>query len=165
MTRVFPRTGVTEVSLSAAHAQGTCRHLVTSFSRNEAGLLVNARVISGNLSFSGIDMMNVLGTSSVLGCPSFHTCRRTFVVVTRIDNETKEGNGHNLIVLRAGGPALPMVKRIMRGSCRNLCRNVLRREEAFRCPPFFRLVGICMGRGCSGMYRRTDRRLDGALED
>lgn len=146
MGLVFPRTGITQVSLSAAHAHATCRGVVTSFRRNGASVLVNARVISGKLSFSRIDIIKVLGTSAVLGFPSFQDCRHTFRLVTRMTKHTKHGGGRKLIVLRAGSPSLPIVRRIVRGSCRRLCCSRLTRQRVFGCPPCCHLVCMCLGR-------------------
>lgn len=142
---LFPSTHMTHVSLSAAHAHATCRHVVSSFRRNGASVLVNARVISGNLSFSRIDVINVLGTSAVLGCPSFHTCRHTFRLVTRITKHTKQGGGHNEIILRAGDVSRPVVPRIVTGSCRTVMNKRLTRHRVFRCPPCCHLICICLG--------------------
>lgn len=153
--RVFPRTGITQVSLSAAHAHATCRHVVGSFRRKGASVLVNARVVSGKLSFSQMDIMNVLGTSSVVGCPSFHSCRQTFRLVTRITKETKQGGGRKLIMLRAGSPRGPLVRRVVTGSCAHLCRRRVRRHDLFGCPPFCQLVCMCLGRHGRSVLGRT----------
>lgn len=136
---------MTHVSLSAAHAQSTCRGVVTSFRRKGASVLVNARVMSGKLSFSRIDIIKVLGTSAVLGCPSFHSCRHTFRLVTRITKHTKQGGGQNEMILRAGDVSRPVVHRIVAGSCRSVITKRLTRQRVFRCPPCCQVICICLG--------------------
>lgn len=151
----FPRTTITHVSLSAAHAHSTCRGVVTSFRRKGASVLVNARVISGKLSFSRIDIIKVLGTSAVLGCPSFHSCRQTFRLVTRISKHTKEEGGRNHIMLRAGDVSRPVVSRIVTGSCRRVMSKRLTRERVFRCPPCCQLICMCLGGQGRTVLRRA----------
>ncbi len=157
MAHFFPGTHITHVSLSAAHSGRTCRRVLASFRKKGASILVNARVISGNLSFTGIDIINVVGTSAVLGCPSFHTCRHSFRLVTRITKHTKQQKDRKLIVLRAEGASLPIVRRIVTGSCASLCRRRTARQRCFRCPPFYQLVCVCLQKESRITIVRTTR--------
>lgn len=98
----------------------------------------------------------MLGTSAVLGCPSFHSCRHTFRLVTRMTKHTKHGGGHKHIVLRAGDVSRPVVRRIVTGSCRSVMNKRLTRHRVFRCPPCCHLMCICLGgRGRSLLSRVT----------
>ncbi len=156
---LFPTTHITQVSLSDAHSRRTCSHLLDSFTRKGAGILIKARVIAGNLSFSGISIINVLSTSALLRRPGFHTCRATCGVVSRIDKQTNEGNRRNEIVLRAGRPRLDIVRRVIRGSCPTFCTSAVTRQRRFGCPPFSRVVGVRLHRGGTRVIAITTRRV------
>lgn len=154
VTALFPSTGIRHLSFSATHAHTTCRQVVTSFRGNGARVLVKARVLSGNLSFKGIDIINVLGTSDLVGFPSFHTRRHTFRLVMRIDNHTKEQSGQKAIILRASRPSRPLVEVMRHFTCGRVMHLRLNRQDVFHCPPCCHLVIVILHDQGSSVLRR-----------
>lgn len=164
LTGVLPRTGMVQVSISAADEGKTRRGLLSRFRSKRTSVLLKARVVTGNLSFPGVALMNMLSTSAVLRLPSFQSSRGAFRLLARMDKHTKERRLRKRMVVRACAPRRCDVRLTKRRSCSGFCRERVVIHGVRECPPFCcvsliaidrrRLVGtISMARGVARCVR------------
>lgn len=158
VSHLFPSTHILHVSTSAASNGFDRRHLFSTFSTNRCSVLINARVITGKLSFPGMALINIIGTSGSLCSRGCATRRESFSLVARIINEDNEQDRSNGTIVRAVGPCGRIVGCTTRRSCGSFCGGRVSLEQLLACPPCYSVCSISFidrSRGTTTLYSGT----------
>lgn len=135
--RLFPRATVARLDADTAQARD---RILSSFANGEIQILVGAQMVGKGLDFPGISLVGIVNADQLLSAPDFRAGERSYQLIAGAAGRAGRGDRPGEVIVQSDQPDYYAIRCAVRGDYATFYREEMRYREAFRYPPFSRLV-------------------------
>jgi len=136
----FPNIRVIRMDVDTTGWKGAHDHLVESFRRREADVLLGTQMVAKGLDFPAVTLVGVISADTGLHMPDFRASERSFQLLTQVAGRSGRGTTPGEVVIQTMLPTDPVLQAASRQDFSAFVENELAERRAAAFPPFGRLI-------------------------
>lgn len=130
------------MDLDTTRTRNAYERIITDFAAGRTNILIGTQMISKGLDFDRVSVVGIVDADSMLNQPDFRAYEYAYAMMSQVSGRAGRKHRRGLVVLQTRQPRLPVIGQVVRGDYRSLYRDLLTERQAFRYPPFVRLVYV-----------------------
>ncbi len=138
----FPEARVARMDLDTTRTRNAYERIITDFAAGRTNILIGTQMISKGLDFDRVSVVGIIGCDSMLNFPDFRAYEHAFMMMSQVSGRAGRKNRRGLVVLQTKSPQLPVVLQVVRNDYGALYRDLIAERQAFRYPPYYRLIYV-----------------------
>ena len=138
----FPEARVARMDLDTTRTRNAYERIITDFAAGRTNILIGTQMISKGLDFDRVSVVGIIGCDSMLNFPDFRAYEHAFMMMSQVSGRAGRKNRRGLVVLQTKSPQLPVVQQVVRNDYGALYRDLIAERQAFRYPPYYRLIYV-----------------------
>ncbi len=139
---IFPTARVARMDLDSTRTHDAYETIINDFAAHRTDILIGTQMVSKGLDFDSVSVVGILDADSMLNYPDFRAYEHAFMMMQQVSGRAGRRGKRGLVVLQTKSPQLPVIRQTIAGDYLALFRDVIAERQAFRYPPFFRLVYV-----------------------
>lgn len=137
---IFPDAKVVRMDLDTSRTRKSHENIISSFERGEVDILIGTQMISKGLDFDNVSVVGILNADSMLNYPDFRAFERSFQMMAQVGGRAGRKHKQGTVVIQTSNPDNPVILDVVNNNFKNLYQSQLDEREAFKYPPFYRLI-------------------------
>ena len=137
-----PSIKISRMDLDTTRTRNAYERIITDFAAGRTNILIGTQMISKGLDFDRVSVVGIVNADSMLNQPDFRAYEYAYTMMSQVSGRAGRKHRRGLVVLQTRQPQLPVIGQVVRGDYRSLYRDLLAERQAFRYPPFVRLVYV-----------------------
>lgn len=138
----FPDAKIARMDLDTTHTRNAYERIISDFSSHKTNILIGTQMVTKGLDFDHVSVVGILSADSMLNLPDFRAWEYAFAMMTQVAGRAGRQGGRGRVFIQTNHPELPVIKQIVEGNHKAFHRDLLDERNAFRYPPFTRLIYI-----------------------
>jgi primosomal protein N' (replication factor Y) len=147
----FPDRVIRRMDLDTTRKKDSYENLLNAFEDQEVDILVGTQMISKGLDFSHVGLVGVLSADQMLNFPDFRAFERAFQMLCQVSGRAGRKQSDSEVIIQTFQPNHEVLKLVENHNYKDLLKGQLIERQAFRYPPYHRLIHI--------MVRHRNRRV------
>ncbi len=139
---MLPDAKVIRMDLDTARTRKAHERIINSFQNGDIDILIGTQMISKGLDFDKVSIVGILNADSMLNYPDFRAFERSFQLMSQVSGRAGRKNKRGTVVLQTANPENPVILDVINNNYKNHYKNELAEREAFKYPPFYRLISF-----------------------
>ncbi|WP_066629784.1 replication restart helicase PriA [Labilibacter marinus] len=139
---MFPDIKVARMDLDTSRTRKSHETIIGNFERGEVDILIGTQMISKGLDFDNVSVVGILNADSMLNYPDFRAFERSFQMMAQVGGRAGRKYKQGTVVLQTSNPDNPVIRDVINNNYKNHFNNELLEREAFKYPPFYRLIHL-----------------------
>ena len=139
---LFPEARVARMDLDTTRSRHAYERIISDFSAGRTNLLIGTQMISKGLDFDRVSVVGIINADSMLNYPDFRAYEHAFMMMAQVSGRAGRKNKRGLVILQTKQPDLPLIHQVIRNDYAALYADLVAERQAFRYPPFYRLVYV-----------------------
>ena len=139
---IFPDSKVARMDLDTSRTRKSHETIIGNFERGEIDILIGTQMISKGLDFDNVSIVGILNADSMLNYPDFRAFERSFQMMAQVGGRAGRKHKQGTVVLQTSNPENPVILDVINNNFKNHFNNELAEREAFKYPPFYRLIHL-----------------------
>ena len=139
---IFPEAHIARMDFDTTRSQGAYERLIGDFSSGRTNLLIGTQMISKGLDFDRVSVVGIINADNMLNQPDFRAYEHAFTMMTQVSGRAGRRNKRGLVILQTRSPQLPVIQQTIHSDYEALYRDLIAERQAFRYPPYSRLIYI-----------------------
>ena len=148
---LFPDRVIRRMDLDTTRKKDSYENLLNAFEDQEVDILVGTQMISKGLDFSHVGLVGVLSADQMLNFPDFRAFERAFQMLCQVSGRAGRKQSNSEVIIQTFQPDHEVLKLVEDHNYKDLLKGQLIERQAFRYPPYHRLIHI--------MVRHRNRRV------
>lgn len=144
VSALFPEARVSRLDGDVAAAAGRMRAVVGSFRSGQTDILVGTNLITKGFDFEGVQVVGVLNADNLLSRPDFRAEERTYQTIVQLSGRAGRKDSHGTTIVQTAQPDNLTLRQAAAGDYFAMARTQLSDRQAFRYPPFARLIVVSL---------------------
>ena len=142
LQKIFPDRLIQRMDLDTTRNKGAYQELLNRFEDQEIDVLVGTQMISKGLDFSHVGLVGVLNADQMLNFPNFRAFERAFQMLCQVSGRAGRKKSGSRVLIQTFQPDHDILKWVKNHNYKDLLVSQLQERQAFRYPPYFRLIHI-----------------------
>lgn len=138
----FPSAKIARMDLDTTHTRNAYERIISDFSSHKTNILIGTQMVTKGLDFDHVSVVGILSADSMLNLPDFRAWEYAYSMMTQVAGRAGRQGRRGLVILQTNHPELPLIKQIVNGDYKAFHRDLLDERNAFRYPPYTRLIYI-----------------------
>jgi primosomal protein N' (replication factor Y) (superfamily II helicase) len=138
----LPKARVARMDLDTAGSKGKLVALLDDFEERRIDILVGTQMVTKGLDFDNVGVVGVLSADQLIRFPDFRSGERAFQLLTQVSGRAGRKNKRGRVLIQAYAPQHPILQDVFDGDFQRFMQRELAERNAFRYPPFYRLIGL-----------------------
>jgi primosomal protein N' (replication factor Y) (superfamily II helicase) len=138
----LPDARIGRMDLDTASSKTQLTTLLNDFEERELDILVGTQMVTKGLDFDNVALVGVLGADQLVRFPDFRSGERAFQLMTQVAGRAGRKNKRGKVLIQAYATDHPVVQDVLRGDYPAFLQRELAERQAFRYPPFARLIQV-----------------------
>lgn len=151
VAQYFPEARVDRLDLDSTRTQHAYQNIINRFANHEIDILIGTQMVTKGLHFNDVSLVAVLNADSLLNQPDFRSYERTFQMLEQVAGRAGRTGQQGEMILQTFDPKHTVYSRVMNHDHEGIYASEIAEREAFRYPPFVRLITITL------RHRQEDR--------
>lgn len=147
---IFPSARVARMDLDTTRTRNAYERIITDFSSGRTNLLIGTQMISKGLDFDRVSVVGILDADGMLNLPDFRAYEHAFMMMAQVSGRAGRKGKRGLVILQTKSPDVPIIRQVVNNDYDAFYRAVAAERQAFRYPPYYRLVYVYL------KHRRDD---------
>lgn len=160
---IFPDKVVKRMDLDTTRKKGAYEDLFSSFEHREIDVLVGTQMISKGLDFEHVGLVGVLNADQMLNFPDFRAFERAFQMLCQVSGRAGRKKENSKVVIQTFQPKHEILNFVVQNDYKAMLQEQLRERQAFRYPPFYRLIHIMVKHRNRSTVNKASEALANAL--
>ena len=139
---VFEGVKTARMDLDTTRSRDAYAHIIEDFARGRSDLLIGTQMVTKGLDFERVSVVGILSADQVLAQPHFRAHERAFQMLSQVAGRAGRRGKRGLVVLQTRQAEAPVVQQVVAGDYAAMYRQQMAERQAFRFPPFVRLIDI-----------------------
>ena len=139
---ILPDARIARMDLDTTRSRQAYERLISDFAARRTNLLVGTQMISKGLDFDHVAVVGILDADSMLNYPDFRAYEHAYTMMAQVSGRAGRKGRRGLVVLQTKDPTLPLLQYVVRNDYQALYRELIAERQAFRYPPYYRLVYV-----------------------
>jgi primosomal protein N' (replication factor Y) len=141
---IFPNINVARLDLDSTRRKNAYEETITGFERGEIDMLIGTQMITKGLDFERVSLVGILNADTMLNYPDFRAHERAFQLMAQVSGRAGRKGKQGTVILQTSNPEHPIIEQVIHNDYLSMYSNQIAEREAFRYPPFVRLVEITL---------------------
>ncbi|MCH5330928.1 MAG: primosomal protein N' [Alistipes sp.] len=142
--RLFPSARVLRLDSDTAPTESACKHILGSFSRGEADILVGTQIITKGLDFDRVTLAAILNADNLLAAPDFRAGERAFQTIMQFAGRGGRREVQGEVIVQTSEPQHPILLQAARGDYAAMAESQLAERREYAYPPYAHLISISL---------------------
>ncbi len=152
--RLFPKARLARMDADTMSRRGSYAEVLGKFRARQIDILLGTQMIAKGLDFPNVTLVGIINADIGLHSPDFRAGERTFQLLTQVAGRAGRGDTEGEVIVQTFSPASPSIQHARHHDYAGFFEQEISFREAFRHPPFTRMVLVQI-RGVS--LERTSR--------
>ncbi len=139
---IIPEAKVARMDLDTSRTRKSHETLIRRFENREVDILIGTQMISKGLDFDNVSVVGILNADSMLNYPDFRAFERSFQLMSQVSGRAGRKNKQGIVILQTSNPDNPVIIDVINYNFLNHFKAQLEEREAFKYPPFYRLINL-----------------------
>ncbi len=139
---LLPEARVARMDLDTTRSRNAYERLINDFSTGRTNLLIGTQMISKGLDFDRVAVVGILNADSMLNQPDFRAYEHAFMMMAQVSGRAGRKDKRGLVILQTKSPDVDVIRHVVNNDYTTFYRELLAERQAFRYPPFCRLIDI-----------------------
>ncbi|MBO4444287.1 MAG: primosomal protein N' [Bacteroidaceae bacterium] len=161
---LIPEARIDRMDLDTTRAKTAYERILDDFAHQRTDVLIGTQMVSKGLDFAHVSVVGIMNADTMLSFPDFRSYERAYQLMAQVAGRAGRRDRQGLVILQTRSTDIPVVSQVRRYDYRGLFDSQLAEREAFRYPPFTRLLFIYLRgrdeRRVSEAANAMKRRLD-----
>ncbi|MBO4590611.1 MAG: primosomal protein N' [Bacteroidaceae bacterium] len=161
---LIPEARIDRMDLDTTRAKTAYERILDDFAHQRTDVLIGTQMVSKGLDFAHVSVVGIMNADTMLNFPDFRSYERAYQLMAQVAGRAGRRDRQGLVILQTRSTDIPVVSQVRRYDYRGLFDSQLAEREAFRYPPFTRLLFIYLRgrdeRRVSEASHAMKRRLD-----
>lgn len=144
VAQYFPSARVARLDLDSTRTQHAYQDIINRFAEREIDILIGTQMVTKGLHFNDVSLVAVLNADSLLNQPDFRSYERTFQMLEQVAGRAGRTGQQGEMILQTFDPKHTVYERVIRHDYEGLYATQIAEREAFRYPPFVRLITLTL---------------------
>jgi primosomal protein N' (replication factor Y) len=138
----LPTARIARMDLDTAGTKNNMTALLNEFEDRELDILVGTQMVSKGLDFENVALVGVLSADQIVRFPDFRSGERAFQLITQVSGRAGRKKKRGKVLIQAYATTHPVVLDVLDNNYQRFIERELAEREAFRYPPFIRLIHL-----------------------
>ena len=139
---IFPDARIARMDLDTTRTRQAYERLISDFSAGRTNLLIGTQMIAKGLDFDRVSVVGILSADDMLRVPDFRAYEPAYMMMAQVSGRAGRKGKRGLVILQTRQPDLPIIRQVVRGDYDGLYRDLCAERQAFRYPPYYRLIYV-----------------------
>ena len=139
---VFPEARVARMDLDTTRTRNAYERIITDFSAGRTNILIGTQMISKGLDFDKVSVVGILNADTMLNYPDFRAFEHAFMMMSQVSGRAGRKGKRGLVILQTKNKELSVIQQVVRNDYTALYKDLIAERQAFRYPPYCRLVYV-----------------------
>lgn len=138
----FPDRVIRRMDLDTTRKKDAYENLMNAFEDQEIDILVGTQMISKGLDFSHVGLVGVLSADQQLNFPDFRAFERAYQMLCQVSGRAGRKKSDSEVIIQTFQPDHEILNLVKDHNYKELLKGQLIERQAFRYPPYHRLIHI-----------------------
>jgi len=120
------------------------QRLITRFEQHEIDMLVGTQMVVKGLDFDHVNLVGILNVDSLLSYPDFRLNERAFQILSQVSGRSGRRGEGGKVLLQTMNTEHAVFEYVLRHDYEGFYEAEIKEREAFRYPPFTRVIRIAL---------------------
>ncbi len=139
---LFPNARIARMDIDTMRRKHSYETLISEFNAHNIDILIGTQMVSKGLDFQNVALVGILNADNMLHFPDFRAHEYAYQLITQTVGRCGRGAKNARAIIQTSNTLHPTFKHILSGNYFNFFAEQMREREAFRYPPYFRLIKI-----------------------
>lgn len=142
LIKLFPDRIIKRMDLDTTRKKNSYEEILNAFEDQEIDILVGTQMISKGLDFNHVGLVGVLNADQMLNFPDFRAYERAFQMLCQVSGRAGRKQSDSEVIIQTFQPEHEVLKLVEDHNYKDLLKGQLQERQAFRYPPYHRLIHI-----------------------
>lgn len=140
LRRLFPKARLARMDADTMSRRGSYAEVLGKFRARKIDILLGTQMIAKGLDFPNVTLVGIINADIGLHSPDFRAGERTFQLLTQVAGRAGRGDTEGEVIVQTFSPASPSIQHARHHDYAGFFEQEVSFREAFRHPPFTRMV-------------------------
>ncbi|MBN1952097.1 MAG: primosomal protein N' [Bacteroidales bacterium] len=156
---LFPDARVSRLDLDTARSRKTYERIITDFEDCKVDILIGTQMISKGLDFDHVRIVGILNADNMLNFPDFRSFERSFQLISQVSGRAGRKGTQGTVFIQTSNPGHVVIQYFLKNDYKGFMKHQLHERQAFKYPPFYRLVKLTLRHKNFEILNRAARHL------
>ncbi|MBK8490605.1 MAG: primosomal protein N' [Saprospirales bacterium] len=161
----FPEARIGRMDLDTVRTKHAHARIINDFEEHRLDILVGTQMVTKGLDFDKVSIVGVINADQLLHFPDFRASERAFQLLTQVAGRAGRKGRRGKVVIQALQTTHPVLKDVIAGDYKDFYRREIEERQAFKYPPFYRLIKITLKHKIPETVNRAAQHLGNLLKD
>ncbi len=141
---LFPQARVARMDLDTTRTRNAYERIIGNFASGRTDILIGTQMISKGLDFDRVSVVGILNADSMMNYPDFRAYEHAYMMMAQVAGRAGRKRKRGLVILQTKSPDSPLIAQVVGNNYRSFYQDQMEERAAFRYPPAYRLIYICL---------------------
>lgn len=142
MQTYFPDARVARMDQDTTRNKNSHQKIIESFAAHKVDVLIGTQMVTKGLHFNDVSTVAVLRADAMLNQPDFRATERAYQMLEQVAGRAGRSEAGGEVLIQTSDPQHPLFTWLSSHDYEALYRQQIQEREAFRYPPFTRMITI-----------------------
>ncbi len=143
LATLFPEARTIRMDQDTTRGKHGFERIIDTFRNREADILVGTQMLAKGLDFDNVSLVGIMNADNMLYHPDFRAFERSFQMMEQVAGRAGRA-GEGKVIIQTYNPLHPIIRQVVNHDFLGMYRDQLAERQAYRYPPFFRLVKLTL---------------------
>ena len=139
---IFPDARIARMDLDTTRTRNAYERIISDFSAGRTNILIGTQMISKGLDFDKVSVVGIINADSMLNYPDFRAYEHAFMMMAQVSGRAGRKGKRGLVILQTKQKEVSVIDQVVRNDYTSLYKELIAERQAFRYPPYYRLIYI-----------------------
>lgn len=142
LEEILPEISCARLDLDSTSRKHSSAKILADFRAGKFNVLLGTQMVTKGHDIEGVQLVGILSADSLLNMPTYLAAEEAFTLITQCAGRAGRGKERGAVILQTHNPEHYVVLAAQSQDYLNFYRQEIRYRQAFRYPPFSRLMKI-----------------------
>ena len=142
--QLFPEARVLRMDLDTTRNRASYQDIINAFARHECDILVGTQMVTKGLHFDDVRLVAVLNADPLFNQPDFRAYERAYQMLEQVAGRAGRKGSKGEVWIQTFDTSNTMLQLVQAHDYDALFKQQLKEREAFKYPPFHRIIRLQM---------------------
>ncbi|NQY08717.1 MAG: primosomal protein N' [Flavobacteriales bacterium] len=155
---LFPQAKIARMDIDTTSKKDAFSRIIGDFETGVIDILIGTQMISKGFDFKNVSLVAIINSDNMLNFPDFRAFERSFQLIYQFCGRAGRREKTGKVLLQTFNPDHQVVTNILRHDYIGMYNSEIAEREAFKYPPFVRLIKIVIRHRTEAVCRSTSNQ-------
>lgn len=141
---LFPQARIARMDIDSTRRKDAYQTIIDQFAKHELDILIGTQMVTKGLHFNDVSLVAVLQADSLLNQPDFRSYEQAFHMLEQVSGRAGRTGTQGEVMIQSFDPKNTLYQYLMHHDYPSLYAQQIEEREAFRFPPFYRMIVLTL---------------------